>query len=150
VAGRGRNGEGPDETKAPVEAEVAFIPEYRNGELTGTAHGRLALRLGNPHRPARVDILLRRFGGVVWPDLRGCLTRLDGGLLGPGVARPRCRDQGSIDNLSASRQVAPCLQPLIEALKQPADGARLRQPLAEASDGVFVRRRMAQLKAEKP
>ena len=59
------------------------------------------LALAELQRPAGVRILLRRWGGFVWPDL----VRLDCILFSFGVALFGCRCQRCVDDLAALAQL---------------------------------------------
>ena len=59
------------------------------------------LALAELQRPAGVRILLRRWGGFVWPDL----VRLDCILFSLGVALFGCRCQRCVDDVAALAQL---------------------------------------------
>ena len=63
-----------DEPVAPADRDTAFVTEARDRDVDPRSAARQRPRLGELHRPARVSILLRRFGWLVGPDLHRALA----------------------------------------------------------------------------
>lgn len=97
------------------------------------------LALAELQRPAGVRILLRRWGGFVWPDL----VRLDCILFSLGVALFGCRCQRCVDDLAALAQLT------VEIGEQYFQRDGLGQLLAKQPDRVGIRCWCAKAKPRK-
>jgi len=93
---------------------------------------------------------LRGLVGFIGPDLAGRLTFLDRLLLGLGVALLRRRHERGIDDLAGHRHIPLLLELPVEGLHHPPQGPGLGQTVAEVANGVLVRRRGAEVEAQKP
>lgn len=139
----------PDEAETPVDRDMGFVAEHRQGDpRQGRPIGTVADLAADLQRPAGIDVLLRRLVRLVRPDLLRRLAGLDRFLLAVVVALLRRRHQRGIDDLARHRDVALLLQLPVEGLHHPPQRAGLRQPVAEVPDRVLVRRRPAEVEAQ--
>lgn len=130
-------------------ADPAFAPEAGDGDvrLRLAIGGRAGL--GELEPPARIGVLLPRLGAVVWPDLGGALACLHRRLLGLVVPVLGRRDQRDMDDLPTPRHITSCLQLSIKIGERHVERASIREPFAEHADRVRIRRRCAQIEAQK-
>lgn len=142
--GMRRRGRGtfPDKAEPPVAGDVAFVAKDWQGDLWQ----RLALRIeadlpADLQGPTRIDVLLSRLVGLIWPDLFRALARLDRFFLGIRVPLLRRGNERGVDDLARHRDMALLLQLPVEGLHHPPKRPGLGEFVPEQANRVLVRRR---------
>jgi hypothetical protein len=94
-----------DEAITPANRDTVLIPKAWDSDVDPWLATGQRSRLRKLHRPACIDILLRRFGWLIGPDRGRALALLDRRLLGCGVTLLGCGNQRGVDDLSSHRQI---------------------------------------------
>jgi hypothetical protein len=139
-----------NEAVPAIDADVRFVAEGGDREVTLRGAVGLDLALAGLEGPTRIRVFLRRLGGLFRPDLGRFLAGLDRRLLRVGIALARCRHQARIDDLPRHRQIAGILDRFVETGKQLVQGTGPDQRLAEVPQRVRVRHRVGDRETTEP
>jgi hypothetical protein len=147
IGGRICHRPSPDQTMAPVDADMALVTKGRHSDvhLLGPVLPRLGL--GELHTPARVTVLLAQLGGLVLPLLRDA-AGLQIGFLILCVALARSCEEAGIDDLAGHRDGSSRTDRRIKAGEQRLNHTGLGQLLPKQPDRCGIRDPITQREAQ--